>query len=269
MTKLLDEKQFRSAICQKHQPYFNHTWNLFEFAQEAMGTFSKANVTSYETVLWLVLARAFKSFDSIRRLCEIAHCEDAGVILRSLLNLLAIVRWISIEPEKRAPKYLAWYWIEMRKDAEINKTRIPPEWVQKIEKHYAKSKRLFEYKDGRGKDRMAKKWHQPEAHNIEDLFKQVDLEKQYEEGYRILSGLEHSDATSYFAMVAGMEKGENTRSLSLHNDLFVPHYLRNAFQYFADIFRICNKGLNLAGEERFEATVQAGLEFFRTEMSGQ
>ncbi len=261
-----NEEEFRRSVYQKYPSHFEHVWNLFGFAQQAMSTFSKANVSAYQTVLWLVLAKAFKSFDSIRRLCEIAHCEDVGVILRSLLNLLAIVRWISLDPQKRASKYLAWHWVEMQKDAEKHKDRVPPEWIADIEKHYQKAKKLFEYKDSDGNVRVAKKWHQPEAQTIEDLFRQVDLELQYEEAYRVLSSLEHSDATAYFAMIVGMEKGADTRSLNVHNDLFVPHYLRNAFQYFADIFRICNQGLDITAGKQFEEIAENGIAFFRAEM---
>ncbi len=266
MPSQMGEEDFRKLIHAKYPQYFTHVENLVGFAEESMGKFKGASVTAYHTVLWLILARAFKSLDSTRRLCELALCEDAGVILRSLLNLLAITRWISQEPENRARKYLGWYWIQMHKDAGMHPEQVPAAWVAEIKRHYEDSKKLFEYNDKKGKARIAKKWHQPEADNIEDLFKQVNLELEYDEAYRILSGLEHSDATAYFSMIIGMEKGADTRSLDVHNDLFVPHYLRNTFQYFADIFDICNQALCLADGEQFRLLRDEAIGFFKADM---
>lgn len=267
MSAYMTEDEFRESIVKKYQGSFYQVSKLHHFVQEWMST-AKVNVSPYRNVLWLVLAKGFKSFDSVRRLCEIAYCEDAGILLRSLLNLLAIVRWISLDPPVRSAKYLGWFWIEMRKDAERHKDIVPPDWIAQVEKHYESARRIFEYKDGEGNVRMARKWHQPEAHTIEDLFKQTDLEEQYEDGYRLLSGVEHSDATAYFPMIVGMEKGADTRSMNVHDDRFVPDYLRNAFQYFADIFRICNGGLGMVAAGTFEELANEGMEFFRGQSKG-
>ena len=94
----------------------------------------------------------------------------------------------------------------------------------------------------------------------------MGLEKQYEEGYRSLSGVEHSDALAYFPMVAEAERKEDERKLEIQSDLFVPHYLRNGFQYFADIFRTCNKTIALADATQLERTVREGMKFYEADM---
>ncbi len=269
MSQPMDEAQFRKSIYEKHREHFDHLYRLHQFAEEAMSNYKGRAATAYETSLWLILARAFKSFDSVRRLCEVTLCEDAAVILRSLLNLLVVTRWISIDPQNRASKYLAWYWIEMYTAAEQFKDRIPPEWMPIIQKHYEEAKRRFEYKDARGRTRLAKKWYEPDAHTIYDLFVQVDLERHYHEGYRPLSGIEHSDATAYFAMIALMEKAADERRLEVHSDLFLPHYLRNSFQYFAEVFRICNQVLGVAESKKFEEIAAAGIKFHKTDMKAK
>jgi len=85
--------------------------------------------------------------------------------------------------------------------------------------------------DTKGDIRTPKFWYAPEANTIFDMFKEVGLEKQYNEGYRPLSGVEHSDAMAFYAMVGDPERSENRRKLAIQSDLFIPAYLRNAFQY--------------------------------------
>lgn len=179
---------------------------------------------------------------------------------------MVVTRWISLKPHLRARKYLAWYWVEMNREAEQSHGVIPSAWVADIRKHYQAVRPLFEHKDKQGRTRMARQWYEPEAHSILDLFKEVGLAKQYEEGYRPLSGVEHSDALAYFAMVAEAERKENERKLAIQSDLFVPHYLRNAFQYFADIFRNCNKTVAFADTKQLEQTVTEGMKFYESDM---
>jgi hypothetical protein len=94
----------------------------------------------------------------------------------------------------------------------------------------------------------------------------VELAKQYEEAYSPLSSIEHSDINAFFAMTATMERVGTERRIEIQSDLFVPHYLRNAFQYFAEIFRICNKTITLVGEKELEKTVSEGIKFYADDM---
>jgi len=263
-----DENEFRKYIYDKYREHFNHFYSLHQLVEAAMSNYRGFTANSYAVTLWLIAPRSFKSFDSIRRLCEVALCEDAAVILRSLLNLLAVTRWISTDPQKRAAKYLAWYWIAMRADVDSFREQVPPEWVETIDKKYDSARLQFEYKDANGNVRMPKKWHQPEANTLRDLFEQVGLAREYDDAYSPLSGIEHSDATAYFSMIAPMEKGDEKR-LEIHSDFFVPHYLRNAFQYFADIFRICNQTLGIAEAKQFEKIVEDAIKFYKIDMQAK
>jgi hypothetical protein len=262
----MSEEEFRRGIVEKHRQYFDHIYMLHQFAEEAARKYRGLSRTAYHASLSLIFAKAYKSFDAVRRLCEIASCEDAAVILRSLLNLLAVTRWISLDPGKRAKKYLAWYWVAMRTDAERFKDRFPAAWIPTIQGHYNRVKREFECKDAKGKIRLAKRWYEPEARTIQDLFVQVGLETQYEEAYRTLSAVEHSDCIAYFAMVAESEKGTDESRLEVHSDLFVPPYLRNAFQYFGDIFSICNRTNPLADATTLKEIITTGIKFYETDM---
>lgn len=222
MSDPMTEDEFRKSLINKYPDHFDHFYALYWFADDACRNYRGFSSTAYHASLSLIFAKAFKSYDSIRRLLEVASCEDAGVILRSLLNLLGVTRWISLDPEKHSKKYLASYWLAMQSDAERFKDRFPALWISDIQKHYDRIKQLFEYTDAKGKTRRAKWWYQPEASTIRDLFVQVGLEKQYDEGYGPLSGIEHSDATAYFGMVAGMDKSRDDRKLEIHSHLHIP-----------------------------------------------
>ena len=71
---------------------------------------------------------------------------------------------------------------------------------------------------------------------------------------------------AFFAMTAKMDKDGDERQLEIQSDLFVPHYLRNAFQYFAEIFRICNKTVPLADSAKLEEIIEAGMKLYADDM---
>lgn len=261
-----DEDQFKATIYTKHQGHFDRVYRLFLFAQEALQQYRGFATDDYYAALQLIFPRAFKSFDSVRRLCEVASCEDAAVVLRSLL--MAVTRWISVDRVSRGKRYLAWYWIQMYRDSEKLKDKFPQRWIPEIQKHYAAEKSQFEYQDKKGRIRMVAHWYQPAANTIRDLFKQVELEQHYTEAYEPLSRIEHSDVMAFFPMIAHAEKREkeNERALAIQSDLYVPHYLRNAFQYFADIFGICNRTMPLADDQKLKEAVDEGLAFYKAQM---
>lgn len=271
---VLTEDEFRERTVNKYREHFNHVYRLLEFAQEAISKYKYSGnwPTPYHRCLTLIFPRAYKSFDAIRRLCEVAYCEDAGVILRSLLNLLVVTRWISIEPERdrRARKYLAWYWIAMQSDVQKFGLRVAPKGISYIQTHYDRAKKQFEYRDDKGNTQMPKQWYQPEAQTLRDLFGEVGLEKHYEEAYRPLSGIEHSDATTYLPMLMSIEQNkEDEMRLEILNDVNVPDYLRNAFQYFGEIFKLCNEGDRLGDGTRLQQILSDGVEFYKTEMQSR
>ena len=265
----ISEEEFRKITVRKYREHFEHVYTLYDFTQEALGKYKGFMPTAYHVSLALILPKAFKSFDAIRRLCEVASCEDAAVILRSLLNLLVVTRWTSRDQARRAKKYLAWYWVAMHSDAERFKDRIPSNWIPIIQSHFDRIKKQFEYKDAKGKTRMAMHWYQPEVRTLRDMFVEADLEKHYEEAYKPLSGIEHSDATSYLPMLMSLERKDGEKRLEIQSDVNVPDYLRNAFQYFAEIFRLCNRTNRIADEPKLEQIISEGMKFYKADMQSR
>jgi hypothetical protein len=149
----------------------------------------------------------------------------------------------------------------MKVDADKFSSLVPRSWNPVIQSHFDALRPQFE-----SKGKLVKHWYQPIAMSIRDIFDQADLSKHYEEAYSPLSAIEHSDINTFFAMTQQMEGGGNHRQLAVQSDLFVPHYLRNAFQYFGDIFRICNKTIPLTDGLQLEQTIKAGLAFHKADM---
>ncbi|MGB6845847.1 MAG: DUF5677 domain-containing protein [Candidatus Acidiferrales bacterium] len=263
---LTGEGGLREGILQKYKGHFAHFHDLQQICEWSLVRYRDIARGAYHASLQLICPKALKSYDSIRRLCEIASCEDAAVILRSLLNLLVVTRWISLDGENRARKYLDWYWVQLHRDAERFHDVVPAEWLREIDGRYHAVKVRFEVKGKQGKAKMVKHWYQPEANTIFDMFQAVDMQREYEEAYQLLSGFEHSDCISYFPMLREADRKEGGTELAVHSDIFVPHYLRNAFQYFAGIFQICNDTMVLADPMKFEAIVAAGISFYADHM---
>jgi hypothetical protein len=262
----IEEIKFKEHIYTKYKNYFDPFLRLHGLAESSLSNYKGFAKNHYVASLQLIFPRAYKSFDSIRRLCEVALCEDAAVILRCLLNLRVVTRWITLNPDVRAEKYLRWYWVAMHREAEESQGLFPADHLNEIQTRYNTIKPLFEYTDAKGQSRIAKHWYIPEVNSIFDMFKEVGMENHYNKGYKPLSGLEHSDAMAYFAMVGDSERSANSRELAIQSDLFIPPYLRNAFQYFGNVFKICNEIMALADDKELGQIITEGMNFYEADM---
>ena len=66
-------------------------------------------------------------------------------------------------------------------------------------------------------------------------------------------------------MLLTMEEAGDEERLELHRDVYIPHYLRNAFQYFGDVFRIYDRTNPLADAAKLEEIVAAGTKFYEAD----
>ena len=192
MSDVMDEEQFKRINVEKHQKYFSHFYRLHQLAQDSLQKYKGFTADPNQAAIVLIFPRAFKAYDSIRMLCEVWSCEDAAVILRCLLNLMVLNRWISQKPQERASKYLAWYWVEMYRQTTQRPDKFPSHWIEDIQRHFDRVKSKFEYTDPKGKKKFARHWYEPEVRSIYDLFKEVDLEGHYTEAYGLSFCLELS-----------------------------------------------------------------------------
>jgi hypothetical protein len=265
---MMDEQEFKAALLEKYREHFDHCYRLHQFVQASLQNNKWLVRNRHDVALLYIRPRAFKSFDSVRRLCEVVLCEDAAVVLRCLVNLMAVTRWISRDPEKRSSKYLGWYWVIRHQRAAEQPEKFSTEEIANIQQHFDAEKSQFEFTNQKGKLCFAKNWYQPEVNSIYDLFKEAGIEEVYENAYRPLSATEHSDVMAYLPMFAntGMEGGE--RKLEIQNDLNVTVFLRTAFRCFADILQTCDNTIPLAEGKELSEIVAAGMAFYKTGRTG-
>jgi len=66
----ISEEDFKANVRRSHQEHFDHVFRLHSIAQDAINTFGTQTTTPYEQAVALIFPRAFKAFDSIRRLSK-------------------------------------------------------------------------------------------------------------------------------------------------------------------------------------------------------
>lgn len=259
------EEEFRQVIQAKYSEHFEHIYALHQLAESSLQSYKGFPSNHYQGSHVLIFGRAYKCYDSIRRLCEMALCEDAGVLLRSLLNLMVVTRWISQDPQTRAKRYFDWYWVSQNTYAQKFPGHVPPKRLLIIQEHFNAVKPQFEYEDKKGQVKFAKHWYEPDARSIRDLFEKVELTEHYEDLYGPLSSIEHSDIDAFLEMTREMNRDGNERRLDMSSDRPIPHYLRNAFQYFGEVFRICNASIQIAEPAKLNQIIEAGIAFYASE----
>lgn len=265
MVELLSEEELRHQTRGRFPTHFQHAYRLYDLAHGALNGFNREVETAYERATLLICGKAFKSYYAILYLCEVAHTEDAGVILRSLFNLLVIQRWLRIDDsEAKSKKYLGWFWVVMYESIEHDRAIVSPDLAAMVKEQYNNHKALFEFQE-RGQAGMSKKWYQPEVNTIEQMAEQVGLKDHYEGIYRPLSSLEHSDALGYFSIVAQAQPKVDGSKLALFSDQFVPTYIRNAFMYFMDTLRTWNKVHAAFEEAKLDEIIEPAFGFFNSE----
>jgi hypothetical protein len=265
--KPLEEGEFTEMIQHKYMDYFSHLFVLHQLAASSLQSFLGKIDNHHQATCSLVFGRAFKSFDSIRRLCMVASTEDASILLRSLLNLVVITRWISIDQSARSQRYLEYYWFSLKEKAEKYPGFASKERMKEINANYERVRHHFEWRDSKGKLQTAKTWYQPAANTLRDMFAEVDMEDHYDGAYSPLSSIEHSDAHAFAQMLPGLRTATGTTNLKLHQDVMIPSILRNAFQYFAEIFALCNCAIPLADQDQLNGIRKEGFNFFQMHLS--
>jgi len=164
--------------------------------------------THYQRAACTILNLAKSRVQSISILISKSLTVDAAILVRSLMNLywnfLFMVgakqlgdgtgRWqFEDKPAEtshefqRACRFLSWHWAYAYRSA--NRT-------DKVVKLYEELKKEFGFKSD---DEVPKDWYQERANgifSIKDVARFIGAERQYDEDYKHLSGMEHSDVTS-------------------------------------------------------------------------
>jgi hypothetical protein len=254
----MKEEEFKKKILEKYKKHFEHCERLLVSAEQGFTACKVpwSTMTVYQRVVSLIFQKAFKSFLSVIRLCQISLTEDAGIILRSMFNLLVIAAWIRHgDSARRAQQYMAWFHVETYRmlAEEPDALNRHPE----VLKNYNAAKHLFE-RTKKGRTRLQSTWH---GTDIKTMSKDVGLSTHYEKAYRFLSSFEHSDAMAY----VGLMKVKNGDAvLEIYNELLLSDYLEHAFDYFRYIFKYWNDEFRTFAQTDLDSMAKNALEFFNT-----
>ena len=245
MAQLPSEAEFSRQIVEKYEQDFAYARELSALVAEVLQTGTVDTPDAYKTAIALIMGKAVKLHFSVIKLCEFAHTEDAGVVLRCLLNLYFIAAWLGKDNSiARAKRYLAWYWVAMHRLMSSCESDVPNGWKGEIERQFQAHKDLF-----LSKGTIVWKWHQLDVGSIKQMATDVGLQKEYDEIYAYLSSLEHSDSLSYFGMLRAID---GKYHLNVHDDRMIPFYLFHSFRYFGELFKIWTGEFRVAKQDELE-----------------
>jgi len=262
---MIEDEQFEDEAeliqwleTQKYPEHFRWARMLRSKTEDALVKGGHApSDSAYAKAVALIFGKAYKSHVSALCLAGRGLTEDLGVVVRSLLNLYIIARWIATaDREARAVRYIEWFWVEMWKLMDLAQ---PPQSTRTdIEKEYTRAKPLFEYVDKKGKRRMPDTWH---ASNIKQMATEVGLLQHYQIVYAPLSAYEHSSSLGYFGMLSDADRQGGTL-IRLRDHQFVPFYLGYGYQYLAGILWMWNEQFLAFDPAALDSELRRGVQFF-------
>ncbi len=194
----------REEIYDEFKEIFDSTNEPLRTAQSLMAEMNqkgglKEESLNHEKAAAILFGQAYSRFLAVKLLCEDAMGDASLIVLRSLLNLFIMFHWIlEKQKEARAKRYIGWYWRELMSRIRLAPASYDALRKKEVRKNYRTLRHLYTYtvKDrasGKRKRMQAKFWYAPWT--IERMAKDVGLDNHYEDGYRILSWVEHIDPT--------------------------------------------------------------------------
>ena len=254
-----DEAEFTEWLeTRKYPEHFKRAKLLRSKSEDALVKGGQApSGSAYAKAVALIFGKAYKSYVSAIYLGARGLTEDMGVVIRSLLNLYIIAKWIGTKDrEARAMRYLEWFWVEMYQLLDL--IPVPQSSRDDIEQEHRRVRPLFEYVGKTRDRRMPDTWH---GSNIKQMASEVGLTQHYQIVYKPLSAYEHSSSLAYFGMLsdAGREGGTLIR---LRDHQFVPFYLGYGYQYLAGTLWIWNDQYSAFDAAVLETELKEGVAFF-------
>ena len=250
----------------KYRKHFDLCDELLSLALQVSPQLPNSSKT-YGEVITAFFIKALNSFRGVTLLCEAGLGYEAGLIIRSLFNLLILVKWTEREKEERSQRFLGWFWKE-RIDS-VKSIGQPP--TAKEQAEWDKVRHLFEYRDKKGKIRLVDNWYgkakiwELAASLQEDTPPPAGYkswaELHYKEGYKPLSHIEHSNPIASSAFLA-RAKGRYLIGY-LSSDEAIHEALKGGFQYFHGIFCAWNSHFGVVSPETIAKLLQTGKEYFQ------
>lgn len=230
------------------EPYYPLLVRLnYELLRELKGALLQARIdqdNAYAQLVSFFAGKACKTHEAVVILAERGYGQDAGILLRSLVNLVINAYWIAKDPSARLERYMDYDWILRLKSADVGRSaealgRLTPEMRaqmaaldEEIEKKAREAKQKHRYGQ-RG-------WS---GKSIRGMAEEVGFQNYYAYAYRLLSDLEHSNSRS---TTSYLEKASGAYRFNVGPG---PEYVRvtlaTAYGLLIDLFALADKVLGL------------------------
>jgi hypothetical protein len=252
-----------------HQKYKRHLELCDELISLALQVLPILPLPSktYGEVITAFFIKALSSFRSVTLLCQEGLGYEAGLLVRSLLNLHFLAKWTEQDQDARAQRFLGWFWKQR-----IGYKETDGESLSAIEQaEWDKVRGLFEYTDKSGKIRLIQNWYGNGS--IRDLAKSLKEDKppppgfqtwaelHYVKAYKPLSDMEHSNPIASSAF-RNRSKGRYLIE-HLSADEAIHEALKCGCQYFYGIFAIWNSHFSVTPQEDIKMVFEIAKEYFQ------
>jgi hypothetical protein len=226
-------QDFMARMVERHSRAFDLWRRTHERLEVAVPT-ARDLSSPFSRALDILFIQAFKSHGSLYVLCVRGQGEDAGTILRRMLEIAIQVRYLSVEAapaerDTRGRRYLAYYWLQV---PELVKDGLCADTHRWWLTHYNAYKNLV--CDERG--RPFRNWWGNSS--IRDLASSLGLMATYDEDYRFLSQMAHCTAQG----ILFAQRGE---IVEIRTDLLVREILVFGTRYIIGIAQPWNEHFGL------------------------
>lgn len=238
--------ELRKTIYNEFKDILDSTNELLRIAEEMMDEMNQKGVLktksqNHEKASGILFREAYSRFPAVKLLCEDGMGDTSLIVLRSQLNLFIMFHWIlKKQKEARAKRYIGWYWKTWKEKITQNPSAYDVQRKRSVRDNYNAVRHLYAYRvkdklTGKYKRKQAKVWYLPET--IETMAQDIGLKRHYEDGYRVLSWVEHIDPTHVLLKAKnGKLRGDPGFDKPILNESLVMN-----FSYFRSICTKVNK----------------------------
>ena len=117
---MITEQDLEKTILEKYKDQIELNSRLIDLVDTAFEEIHKKKIdfgglNCFEGVLLVLFARCRKQFKAVQVLCGKGYGEDAGLILRSMINALIDISYIKTDPIRLSERYLRFDFIIRKK----------------------------------------------------------------------------------------------------------------------------------------------------------
>lgn len=245
-----------NEISAKHKALLTVNHELRFFVEDLVRKKRRRNISPKDAFCAYALSKGFKTHGAIISLCKAGYGEDAGVLTRTLFELLINLLYILEDPtEERGYRYLSYDWIQRKKmfdyiiksnpsilaqhNQRISTSSKDKEWHKHVIEMAQKVNKKYQYKNNSWSDK-----------NLREMSINVNREPLYNLIYGLFSQSTHSQTRT---MNDYAQSTPNGIEYSLdESDNWVEQVLVAAFDCYSQIIESVIKHYGWESIEKIE-----------------